>query len=231
MEHPVEKAMRILQSTRKTEERLEWLEENKKLVYEQGPDQFMTVDKKVIDFIYKTWEKDLKGFRILDACCGLGFLTYKIPGVTYLDVSRENVDFCKKHIQHGDEFICGDFLKHKGLYDMVIINPPFSRLKEFVEHAIHLSLWQIFMILPSGHKLDLSELYESGIKPMKISEFVTFQGKKEISCNLYHFVIRGGYDPLKLEREYLVEFHGQEEVEKYEKYHYERLMRTPMKLE
>ena len=94
---------------------------------------FRFIEKNYLPFLPSS-----KNAKILDIGCGLGhFLSYvKQKGYTHysgIDISKEQVDFCKKHVTKKVELIdiLDEFLKkHKNAFDFILMNDVIEHIEK-----------------------------------------------------------------------------------------------------
>lgn len=68
--------------------------------------------------------------RILEPCKGKGAFTKLMPGCDWCELDEGR-----------------DFLQHEGQYDWVVTNPPWSKLRDFLQHSMELSDNVVFLCL------------------------------------------------------------------------------------
>lgn len=82
----------------------------------------------------------VRNSRILDPCEGDGRIKNALRSPTNSVIGFD------KYPSHG---VPVDFLQHKGQYDYIVGNPPFSLKGPFIDHSLELSRYVIY-ILPMG---------------------------------------------------------------------------------
>jgi hypothetical protein len=94
-----------------------------------------------------------------------------------------------KLVDAGDpraRWVCGDFLRQRGRYDIVVGNPPFRRWHHHVRHAFSMSARAVHMLLPVSTLRDpeMRALVNDGRAPSRVlflspnPRFETLGGKK-----------------------------------------------------
>lgn len=86
--------------------------------------------------------------RILEPCRGGGAFTRAMP----------TAEWCE--LQEGK-----DFLKHEGQYDWLVTNPPWSKIKHFLDHAVKLQIPNIVLLVNFNAlttKARLRSIYQAG---------------------------------------------------------------------
>ena len=93
------------------------------------------------------------GMRVLEPSAGTGDIAVLIPGIHCIEVSALRCDVLRAR---GLSVEQGDFLKHEGQYDRIVMNPPFSegRWQAHIQHAYELlaSGGRMAAVIPSSAK-------------------------------------------------------------------------------
>lgn len=74
------------------------------------------------------------GMRVLEPSAGTGDIAALIPGIHCIEISALRCDVLRARGMSVEQ---GDFLQHKGEYDRIVMNPPFSegRWQAHIQHA------------------------------------------------------------------------------------------------
>jgi len=87
-------------------------------------------------------EEAFKG-AIYDPACGFGRIVTSALQAGYPAYGSDKVD-------RGWDSTCQDFLKHTGMHDNIVSNPPFDIMQEFAEHALKLARRKVALIMPTA---------------------------------------------------------------------------------
>lgn len=103
---------------------------SKEMYLRKDKNEFFPTEQWLTEKLYSLLPKDLKVETILDPCCGTCGLTLKDSPYkyTYYDIVDYGIP---------GQYVC-DFLtkEYNGeRFDLVVVNPPFAKLKEFVEKS------------------------------------------------------------------------------------------------
>ena len=93
------------------------------------------------------------GMRVLEPSAGTGDIAALIPGIHCIEVSALRCDVLRARGMSVEQ---GDFLRHKGEYDRIVMNPPFSegRWQAHIQHAYEVLApgGRMVAVIPSSAK-------------------------------------------------------------------------------
>lgn len=103
--------------------------------------------------------------RVLEPACGEGAFLKYLPGADWCEISKGR-----------DYFHCLEI----GVYDWIITNPPFSKMRDFLKHSYRLGAKNILFLCPVNHiigmKARMRDMKEQGYE---IKEILLIDTPKE----------------------------------------------------
>ncbi len=148
-----------------------------------GNDNIQTPEylcKKIIDYFSPSG-------KIIEPACGMGNFLKFLPNAKWCEISKGK-----------------DFFDESGLFDWVITNPPFSKIRKFLIHSYEINAKNILFLMPVNHLIALrARMRDLKKYNYQIKEILLLETPKEFIVTgfqycVYHLV------PLKSEKETLL---------------------------